>query len=71
MFVIRFVRVDQKMDEEYYYQSDREAINHLKLFYEDDSGLYKRIEVIDETTSDVIMTLPFNDGVSEILTLRH
>ena len=44
-YVVRFVRADGKPDEEYYYNTFKEAYEHKELFKDDDSGLYKSIEV--------------------------
>ena len=46
MFSVRFVRKDGKPDEEYYYHTLQEAETHKKLFDDDDSDLYERIEII-------------------------
>lgn len=46
MFVVRFVRKDGKPDGEYYYHTLKDAEAHKNLFDDDDSGLYKRIEVV-------------------------
>ena len=46
MFIVRFVRKDGKPDEEYYYHTLQEAETHKKLFDDDDSDLYERIEII-------------------------
>jgi hypothetical protein len=70
MYITRFVRVDASVNEEYYYRSAEESICHLKLFCDDDSGLYERIEAIDESTGNVLMTLPFYGGVAGVLTVR-
>lgn len=45
-FVIRFIRRDGRPPEEYSYHTYSEAWDHLSLFGDDDSGLYKRIELI-------------------------
>ena len=37
-----------KPDEEYYYRSLAEAEHHKNLFLDDDSGLYERIEIIND-----------------------
>ena len=47
-WIIRFGRKDGKLDEEYYYRTKAEAEYHRDLFQDDDSGLYERIEVINE-----------------------
>ena len=46
-YIVRFVRRDEKADEEYYYLAYGDALSHLVLFKNDDSGLYKRIEIVD------------------------
>ena len=46
-YVTRFHRLDGKPREDYYYHTKEEALNHLNLFRNDDSGLYRSIEVID------------------------
>ncbi len=46
MLIVRFVRNDGKPSEEYYYQHLNDALYHIHLFKEDDSGLYDRIELI-------------------------
>lgn len=46
-YTVRFVRRDEKADEKYYYLAYGDALNHLALFKNDDSGLYKRIEIVD------------------------
>ena len=49
-YIVRFIRKDGKPVEEYFYHSYRDAVSHLNLFENDDSGLYKRIEIIDNRT---------------------
>ena len=46
-YVTRFHRRDGKPREDYYYHTKEEALNHLNLFRDDDSGLYSLIELID------------------------
>lgn len=48
MFVVRFVRKDKKVDEEYYYHTLEDAEAHRNLFDDDDSDLYERIEIVEE-----------------------
>ncbi len=48
MYIIRFIRRDGKKNEDYWYHTLEEALAHLELFRDDDSGLYKKIVVIDE-----------------------
>ena len=45
-FIVRFIRIDNKPIEEYYYNSVEEAIAHYNLFLNDDSGLYSKIEIV-------------------------
>lgn len=46
LYIVRFVRADAQPDEEYYYHDLEQAKVHLKLFEDDDSGLYRRIELV-------------------------
>ena len=48
MYIVRFVRVDGRPNEDYYYHNLKDAIFHFTLFKEDDSGLYLKIELIEE-----------------------
>ncbi len=45
MLIVRFVRKDGKPNEEYYYQHLNEALYHIHLFKDDDSGYYDKIEL--------------------------
>lgn len=47
-WIVRFVREDGKLDEEYYYHTQAEAEHHRYLFRDNDSGLYERIEIVNE-----------------------
>lgn len=47
LFVVRFLRNDEKPVEEYVYNTYNEALKHYDLFKDDDSGLYEKIEIID------------------------
>lgn len=47
MYLVRFIRKDRQPNEEYYYNALKDAEYHFSLFADDDSGLYKRIELID------------------------
>ena len=42
---MHFIRKDMKPEEIYYYNTLAEAQYHLQLFYNDDSGLYQKIEI--------------------------
>lgn len=54
-YILRFVRADCGPDEEYYYHREAEAIDHFNLFLDDDSSLYRRIEI--EHNDQILMTL--------------
>ena len=56
----RFTRLDGNV-EDYRYHTEKEATEHLMLFCDDDSGLYKNVAVIDEKDY-VIHLLPFVNG---------
>lgn len=45
LFVVRFIRADGGPDEEYYYHFEKDAIGHFRMFLDDDSDLYNRIQV--------------------------
>ena len=62
MFITRFTRADCQQPEDYRYASKEEAIKHLHLFDNDDSGLYSTICVIEEGSSTVICVLLFEEG---------
>ena len=49
-YIVRFIRMDKKENEEYFYHSFNDAISHLEQFRNDDSELFRRIEVIDSYT---------------------
>ncbi len=62
MFITRFTRTDKdKTTEDYLYHTEQEAKDHLMLFKNDDSGLYRNIAVIDDKNF-VLHILPFVDG---------
>lgn len=44
-YSVHFIRKDTQPEEIYYYNTLVEAKYHLQLFYNDDSGLYQKIEV--------------------------
>jgi hypothetical protein len=46
MFIVRFIRSDNKPNEEYYYYSEDEARKHIELFKDDDSELYEKIVLL-------------------------
>lgn len=65
MYITRFTRTDGEI-EDYLYYTEKEAWEHLELFMNDDSGLYRNISIIN---NDVYMTvlsiLPFQDGIPQ------
>ena len=58
-FVTHFVRKDESPCEDYYYQTVFEAIDHMKLFEDDDSDLYDSIQVIDDQTGKILREIKF------------
>ena len=54
-YIVCFIRRDNKPDENYFYHTLKEAEEHLNLFKNDDSGLYRRIEV--QNTNDNVRRL--------------
>mgnify|MGYP001154880524 CR=1 FL=1 len=58
-WIVRFIRRDGKPNEEYYYSSLADAEQHRNLFLDDDSGLYEKIEIVNEKTKEVTMELNF------------
>lgn len=48
LYIVVFEREDDLPNEEYYYHSLSEAVNHVKLFEDDDAGIYRRIVVLNE-----------------------
>ncbi len=53
MYIVRFIRKDNRPVEEYYYTTCLDALYHFTLFLDDDSGLYEEIELV-KTYEDVI-----------------
>ena len=48
MFIVRFIRKDGQLNEEYYYHFIRDALDHFLLFENDDSTLYDEVCLIME-----------------------
>ncbi len=44
-YIVSFIRKDEQPDENYVYYEKIDAEHHMNLFVNDDSGLYKRIEL--------------------------
>lgn len=61
MFLVKFYRKDGKPDEEYFYHSAEEALQHLSLFVGDDSNLYNSIVASDEGKNTVLQILLFDE----------
>lgn len=57
--VTTFIRVDGQPNEEYWYSSASEAKAHLDMFRDDDSGLYRRIEVTQYSTGATLYSMDF------------
>lgn len=47
MYMVQFVRFDNQPDEEYYYNNQSDAMKHLNMFRDDDSGLYQKINLLE------------------------
>ena len=60
MFITRFTRRNGNI-EDFLYHTEQDALSHLFLFRDDDSGLYRNIAVIDDK-NNVLHILPFADG---------
>ena len=56
MYIVRFVRVDSKPNEDYYYVDPNEALSHLKKFKQDDSGLYTKVQLVVEEEVEIVVT---------------
>lgn len=59
-FLTKFVRKDHKKDEDYWYNTAEEALDHLRKFIEEDSNLYEKIVASDEMKNTVLQILVFN-----------
>ncbi len=59
MKIVRFIRKDSRPVEEYYYHSPEDAQYHFSLFHNDESGLYRKITIIDSESGSVADTLCF------------
>ncbi len=55
-YIVRFIRKDDKPIEEFFYHTYEEAFVHLALFRNDDSGLYRRIEIVQAWGDDKAIT---------------
>lgn len=44
-YYVRFIRRDRQPPELYFYWKEEAAREHLKLFIDDDSGIYEKIEL--------------------------
>ena len=45
-YIVRFIRKDDKPVEEFFYHTYEEAFVNLVFFRDDDSGIYRRIEIV-------------------------
>ena len=61
-YIVRFIRADGAPIEEYFYEQRADADQHLNMFCDDDSGLYKRIAILNDETRTVERVLVFVDG---------
>ena len=62
MYIVRFMRRDNKPVEEYPYRTLEEAEKHFSLFLNDDSALYKNISIYDDVRNLTAKILRFKDG---------
>lgn len=53
-YIVRFVLLENKPNEEYFYSAFEEAKIHFEMFSADNSKLYKRIEVFCYATPNTI-----------------
>ena len=60
-FIVRFIRIDQQPNEDYYYYLYKDARDHFLLFVDDCSGLYDRIEL--RTNKDKLLAVKTLGGV--------
>ncbi len=60
-YIVSFIRKDGQPDENYVYYEKSDAEHHINLFANDDSGLYKRIELLlwNENKAMVLQKLKF------------
>lgn len=49
LYIVKFCRKDYLPDEEYAYYDKSDAERHLRFFANDDSGLYRKISLIQST----------------------
>ena len=59
MYVVKFIRKDNQPEENYFYNDLKDAMDHLNLFFGDDSGLYKKIELVEARTNKTISYIQF------------
>lgn len=62
-FIVRFIRSDGQEPEEYFYETEKEANDHIDLFLKDDSGLYKFIALYDAKQNLVLRILAFENNI--------
>ena len=55
-YIVRFIRKDDKPVDEFFYHTYEEAFVRLALFRNDDSGLYRRIEIVQAWGDDKAIT---------------
>jgi len=58
MYIVKFVTIDNPIDEIYYYNNLNDASYHFNLFRDDDSGLYSKI-ILTDTDDTVYKTINF------------
>lgn len=63
MFITQF-KTNDNFFEKYAYRTQKEAEDHMMLFEDDDSGLYRNISVFDDQTNTITALMFFEDGKS-------
>ena len=67
LYVVIFIRQDSLPNEDYYYYREDAAEEHFSLFKDDDSGLYKRIELIKNNTVVKVIAFQFIRPIMNVL----
>lgn len=55
-YIVRFIRSNTTVVDDYYYASYQDAIEHMRKFSHDDSELYKSIQLIVIEDNEIVVT---------------
>lgn len=55
-YIVRFILKDTAVVEDYHYALYQDAIEHMKMFSHNDSGLYKSIQLIVFEDKEIVVT---------------